>query len=36
MTRVEGLRFTYPGNSAETLRGLSFAIERGEVFGASR
>ena len=33
MIRVEDLRFTYPGNRDETIRGLSFAIERGEVFG---
>jgi fluoroquinolone transport system ATP-binding protein len=31
--RVEDLRFTYPGNQEETLRGLSFGIERGEIFG---
>ena len=33
MIRVEGLRFTYPGNRDETLRGLEFEIDRGEVFG---
>ena len=33
MIRVDGLRFTYPGNKTETLRGLSFRIEQGEVFG---
>jgi len=33
MIRVEGLRFTYPGNAAETLRGLDFEVARGEVFG---
>jgi len=31
--QVEGLRFTYPGNREETLRGLGFRIEPGEVFG---
>jgi fluoroquinolone transport system ATP-binding protein len=31
--RVEGLRFTYPGNRDETLHGLSFEIARGEIFG---
>ncbi len=33
MIKVEGLRFTYPGNPGETLRGLSFEIAQGEVFG---
>jgi len=33
MIRVDGLRFTYPGNKTETLRGLSFGIEQGEIFG---
>lgn len=33
MIRVEGLRFTYPGNRSETLHGLEFEIERGEIFG---
>lgn len=33
MIRVEDLRFTYPGNPKETLRGLTFGIEQGEVFG---
>jgi hypothetical protein len=33
MIRVEGLRFTYPGNSDETLRGLDFAIAPGEILG---
>ena len=33
MIRVEGLRFTYPGNREETLRGLDFEIQPGEVFG---
>jgi energy-coupling factor transporter ATP-binding protein EcfA2 len=33
MIRVEGLRFTYPGNREETLHGLGFEIEQGEIFG---
>jgi len=33
MIRVEGLRFTYPGNADETLRGLDFAVEPGEILG---
>jgi len=33
MIRVEGLRFSYPGNADETLRGLDFAIEPGEILG---
>jgi fluoroquinolone transport system ATP-binding protein len=33
MIHVEGLRFTYPGNREETLRGLGFDIEPGEIFG---
>lgn len=33
MIRVEGLRFTYPGNRDETLKGLGFDIEPGEIFG---
>lgn len=33
MIRVEGLRFTYPGNRSETLHGLEFEVERGEIFG---
>jgi fluoroquinolone transport system ATP-binding protein len=33
MIRVEGLRFGYPGNADETLRGLDFAIEPGEILG---
>lgn len=33
MIQVAGLRFTYPGNRDETLRGLEFEIDSGEVFG---
>jgi fluoroquinolone transport system ATP-binding protein len=33
MIHVEGLRFTYPGNREETLRGLGFDVEPGEIFG---
>ena len=33
MIRVEELRFTYPGNREETLHGLGFEIQQGEVFG---
>ncbi len=33
MIRVEGLRFTYPGNTDETLRGLDFAVGPGEILG---
>jgi len=31
MIRVDGLRFTHPANGSETLRGLSFGIEPGEI-----
>ncbi|TMV46816.1 ABC transporter ATP-binding protein [Paenibacillus mesophilus] len=33
MIEVERLQFTYPGAADQTLRGLSFAIGRGEIFG---
>jgi fluoroquinolone transport system ATP-binding protein len=33
MIHVEGLRFTYPGNREETLRGLCFHVAPGEIFG---
>jgi fluoroquinolone transport system ATP-binding protein len=33
MIHVEGLRFTYPGNRVETLRGLGFDVGPGEIFG---
>lgn len=33
MIKVKGLRFTYPGNSEETIKGLTFSIKKGEIFG---
>lgn len=33
MFKVENLRFTYPNNREETLKGLSFEISKGEIFG---
>lgn len=33
MFKVENLRFTYPKNKEETLKGLSFEIQKGEIFG---
>ena len=33
MIKVENLHFTYPGARAETIRGLTFEVERGEIFG---
>lgn len=33
MFKVENLRFTYPKNREETLKGLSFEIGKGEIFG---
>jgi fluoroquinolone transport system ATP-binding protein len=33
MIQVEALRFTYPGNREETLRGLTFEVADGEIFG---
>ncbi|MDY0075300.1 MAG: ABC transporter ATP-binding protein [Acholeplasmataceae bacterium] len=33
MFKVENLRFTYPKNKEETIRGLSFEIAKGEIFG---
>jgi fluoroquinolone transport system ATP-binding protein len=33
MFKVENLRFTYPKNREETLKGLSFEIQKGEIFG---
>ncbi len=33
MLDVRDLKYTYPGNAAETLHGLRFAIPEGEVFG---
>jgi fluoroquinolone transport system ATP-binding protein len=33
MIDVQNLHFTYPGNSEETIRGLDFSIQKGEIFG---
>ncbi|MBN1465986.1 ABC transporter ATP-binding protein [candidate division KSB1 bacterium] len=33
MITVTNLDFTYPGNEKPTLKGLSFSIEKGEIFG---
>lgn len=33
MFAVENLRFTYPKNSEETIKGISFKIDKGEIFG---
>jgi fluoroquinolone transport system ATP-binding protein len=33
MIDVQDLRFAYPGSKGDTLKGLSFRIERGEIFG---
>jgi fluoroquinolone transport system ATP-binding protein len=33
MFNVENLRFTYPKNKEATLKGLSFSIAKGEIFG---
>ena len=33
MIDVEDLRFTYPGAAAPVLKGISFSVARGEVFG---
>ncbi|MCK5687380.1 ABC transporter ATP-binding protein [bacterium] len=33
MINVKDLEFTYPGNNEKTIKGLSFSIARGEVFG---
>lgn len=33
MINVESLRFTYPKQSEETIQGISFSIEPGEIFG---
>ena len=33
MFKVDDLHFTYPKNTAETLKGLSFEIYEGEIFG---
>jgi fluoroquinolone transport system ATP-binding protein len=33
MFKVENLKFTYPKNQEETIKGLSFEISKGEIFG---
>ncbi len=33
MFKVEDLHFTYPKNQNETLKGISFEIQKGEIFG---
>ena len=33
MITVENLTFTYPGTTTQVLKGLTFAIEKGEIFG---
>ena len=33
MIEVKDLHFTYPGNSVETIRGIDFNIDKGEIFG---
>ncbi len=33
MFKVENLRFTYPKNKVETIKGISFEIKKGEIFG---
>lgn len=33
MIEVKDLRFTYPGSTQETIKGLNFKIEKGEIFG---
>lgn len=33
MFKVENLRFTYPKNQEETIKGISFEISKGEIFG---
>lgn len=33
MFKVENLRFTYPKNHEETIKGISFTIKKGEIFG---
>jgi fluoroquinolone transport system ATP-binding protein len=33
MIDIQNLQYTYPGNSAETIHGLDFHIEKGEIFG---
>ncbi len=33
MIEVQDLRYSYPGGSGEVLKGISFRIEKGEIFG---
>lgn len=33
MIDIKDLRYTYPGNSDETIHGIDFRIEKGEIFG---
>lgn len=33
MIRVENLRYTYPGSDKQVLKGISFDIQKGEIFG---
>ena len=33
MFSVKDLRFTYPKNQAPTIKGISFDIKKGEIFG---
>lgn len=33
VVEVEDLSYTYPGNETATVRGMSFSVERGEIFG---
>lgn len=33
MITVQGLKYRYPGNDKDTLKGLDFAINKGEIFG---
>ncbi len=33
MFKVQDLRFTYPKNNEETIKGISFEIQKGEIFG---
>ena len=33
LIRVDGLEFTYPGQSAPAIKELSFEVDRGEIFG---
>jgi len=33
MIEIKNLKYTYPGNSEETIHGIDFQIEKGEIFG---